>query len=146
MSRGFRMVFCSSVKSSEGEAESGLERLHQCAEKELQQYLNADGPSREFNDFRTKLAGLTSVTRNYCENLVRALENGLSNVDSNGAASSKATSSKNGESSSKGRGGRGKGTTRTSRMTDDNIWSCEHCTYGNPKSSTTCQMCHQQRR
>lgn len=42
-----------------GEAESGLERLHQCAEKELQIYLNADGPSKDFNEFRTKLAGLT---------------------------------------------------------------------------------------
>lgn len=42
-----------------GEAESGLERLHQCAEKELQTYLNADGPSKDFNEFRTKLAGLT---------------------------------------------------------------------------------------
>lgn len=42
-----------------GEAESGLERLHQCAEKELQLFLNADGPSKDFNDFRTKLAGLT---------------------------------------------------------------------------------------
>lgn len=42
-----------------GEAESGLERLHQCAEKELQPFLCADDPSREFNDFRTKLAGLT---------------------------------------------------------------------------------------
>ncbi|KAK9041451.1 hypothetical protein V6N11_016551 [Hibiscus sabdariffa] len=55
------------------EAESGLERLHQCAEKELQVYLNAEGPSKDFNEFRTKLAGLTSVTRNYFENLVRAL-------------------------------------------------------------------------
>lgn len=44
---------------SSGEAESGLERLHQCAEKELQLFLNADGPSKDFNDFRTKLAGLT---------------------------------------------------------------------------------------
>lgn len=42
-----------------GEAEAGLERLHQCAEKELQTYLNATGPSKDFNDFRTKLAGLT---------------------------------------------------------------------------------------
>ncbi|XP_061367272.1 probable E3 ubiquitin-protein ligase ARI7 isoform X1 [Gastrolobium bilobum] len=133
----------------QGEAESGLERLHQCAEKELQLFLNADGPSREFNDFRTKLAGLTSVTRNYFENLVRALENGLADVDSNGAASSKATSSKNAAGSSKGRGGRGKGTIRTnmsSRMTDDNHWSCEHCTFANVKSATTCQMCNQQRR
>lgn len=43
-----------------GEAESGLERLHQCAEKELQGYLNVDkGPSKDFNEFRMKLAGLT---------------------------------------------------------------------------------------
>ncbi|RYR42570.1 hypothetical protein Ahy_A08g039031 isoform B [Arachis hypogaea] len=134
----------------QGEAESGLERLHQCAEKELQLFLNTDGPSKEFNDFRTKLAGLTSVTRNYFENLVRALENGLSDVDSNGAASSKATSSKNAAGSSKGRGRRGKGTLRasmaSSRMTDDNHWSCEQCTYGNAKSATTCQICNQQRR
>ncbi|KAJ7947509.1 RBR-type E3 ubiquitin transferase [Quillaja saponaria] len=133
----------------QGEAESGLERLHQCAEKELQQFLTADGPSKEFNDFRTKLAGLTSVTRNYFENLVRALENGLSDVDSHGAACSKTTSSKNVGGSSKGRGGRGKGATLTSgscRITDDNYWSCEHCTYANAKSDTTCQMCQQQRR
>ncbi|RWW11580.1 hypothetical protein GW17_00024805, partial [Ensete ventricosum] len=42
-----------------GEAESGLERLHQCAEKELQIYLDAESPMKDFNDFRTKLAGLT---------------------------------------------------------------------------------------
>ncbi|XP_027353689.1 probable E3 ubiquitin-protein ligase ARI7 isoform X1 [Abrus precatorius] len=132
----------------QGEAESGLERLHQCAEKELQPFLLADGPSREFNDFRTKLAGLTSVTRNYFENLVRALENGLSDVDGNGAAFTRATSSKNVAGSSKGRTGRGKGTFRTSmssRMSDDNHWCCEHCTYANANSATTCQMCYQQR-
>ncbi|KAE9600394.1 hypothetical protein Lal_00045480 [Lupinus albus] len=130
----------------QGEAESGLERLHQCAEKELQVFLNAECPSREFNDFRTKLAGLTSVTRNYFENLVRALENCLSDVDSNGANSSKATSSKNAAGCSK-KGGRGKGTIRasmSSRITDDDLWSCEHCTYANVKSATTCQMCNQQ--
>ncbi|CAL5200088.1 unnamed protein product [Lathyrus oleraceus] len=133
----------------QGEAESGLERLHQCAEKELQVFLNGDGPSKDFNDFRTKLAGLTSVTRNYFENLVRALENGLCDVDSNGAASSKATGSKNAAGSSKGRGGRGKGTIRasmSSRITDDNHWSCEQCTYANVRSATACQMCNQPRR
>ncbi|KAL9260417.1 putative E3 ubiquitin-protein ligase ARI8 [Drosera capensis] len=46
----------------QGEAEAGLERLHQCAEKELQVYLNAEGPSKDFNEFRTKLAGLTRST------------------------------------------------------------------------------------
>ncbi|KAL0298481.1 UNVERIFIED_CONTAM: putative E3 ubiquitin-protein ligase ARI7, partial [Sesamum radiatum] len=89
----------------QGEAESGLERLHQCAEKEFQVYLNAEGPSKEFNEFRTKLAGLTSVTKNYFENLVRALENGLSDVDSH--ACGKAGSSKTlGGGSGKGRGDR----------------------------------------
>ncbi|KAK3038384.1 hypothetical protein RJ639_030284 [Escallonia herrerae] len=41
------------------EAEAGLERLHQCAEKDLQNYLSPDSSSDEFNNFRTKLAGLT---------------------------------------------------------------------------------------
>jgi hypothetical protein len=34
--------------------------MWRCAEKELQVYLNAEGPSKDFNEFRTKLAGLTS--------------------------------------------------------------------------------------
>ncbi|KAL4609825.1 hypothetical protein ACB092_08G008800 [Castanea dentata] len=134
----------------QGEAESGLERLHQCAEKELQVYLNAEGPSKDFNEFRTKLAGLTSVTRNYFENLVRALENGLSDVDSHGACSRTTSSKSLGGGSSKGRGGRGKGTTSKSSSSSRNIddsshWSCEHCTFANVKSATICQMCHQRR-
>ncbi|CAA6663948.1 unnamed protein product [Spirodela intermedia] len=48
-----------------GEAESGLERLHQCAEKELQVFIEAEGPSKDFNDFRTKLAGLTRCSSKY---------------------------------------------------------------------------------
>ncbi|XP_021895547.1 probable E3 ubiquitin-protein ligase ARI7 [Carica papaya] len=106
----------------QGEAESGLERLHQCAEKELQHFLNAEGPSKEFNNFRTKLAGLTSVTKTYFENLVRALENGLADVDSH-AACSKTTASKN-IGVSKGRGGgRSRGNSKiggSSRSIDDN--------------------------
>ncbi|PNY10795.1 putative E3 ubiquitin-protein ligase ARI8-like protein [Trifolium pratense] len=145
----------------QGEAESGLERLHQCAEKELQAFLSSDeGPSKDFNDFRTKLTGLTAygksailsqvgicVTRNYFENLVRALENGLCDVDSNGATSSKATSSKTAAWSGKGKGGKGKGTPKalSSRITDD-LWACEQCTYANARSATTCHMCNRQRR
>ncbi|KAI3777147.1 hypothetical protein L1987_46942 [Smallanthus sonchifolius] len=67
----------------QGEAEAGLERLHLCAEKELQTYItNEETTEEQFNRFRVKLAGLTSVARSYFENLVRALENGLSEVDS----------------------------------------------------------------
>jgi len=88
-----------------------------------------------------------SVTKNFFENLVRALENGLCDVDSNGAATSKATSSKNAAGSSKGKSGRGKGTKATvsSRLTDDNEWSCEQCTYANVGSATACAMCNQER-
>ncbi|KAG6541506.1 hypothetical protein Mapa_017103 [Marchantia paleacea] len=64
----------------QGEAEAGLERLHQCAEKDLQDFLEGDTWQNNFNDFRTKLAGLTSVTRTYFEKIVRALENGLQDV------------------------------------------------------------------
>lgn len=51
-----------------------------------------------------------SVTKNYFENLVRALENGLADVDSH-AACSKTTNSKygGGGGASKGKSGRGKG-------------------------------------
>ncbi|KAL6132396.1 hypothetical protein ACLB2K_064639 [Fragaria x ananassa] len=136
----------------QGEAESGLERLHQCAEKELQAYLNEEDPAKDFNEFRTKLAGLTSVTRNYFENLVRALENGLSDVDSIGATSKTATANSKslGGASSKGRGGRGKATTSRSSSSHRNIddlghWSCEHCTFANVRSATVCQMCQQRR-
>ncbi|GFY82665.1 IBR domain-containing protein [Actinidia rufa] len=132
----------------QGEAEAGLERLHQCAEKDLQNYLTSDAPSNDFNDFRTKLAGLTSVTRNYFENLVRALENGLSDVDSQGDCS-RAASSKSGVAG-KGKGGKGKAaSSRTggpSRNLDDSgSWYCDHCTCFNAKSATTCEMCHQRR-
>ncbi|XWS08063.1 hypothetical protein CRYUN_Cryun41cG0046000 [Craigia yunnanensis] len=38
--------------------------------------------SMNFDEFPKKLIGLTSVTRNYFENLVNALENGVSHVES----------------------------------------------------------------
>ena len=89
-----------------------------------------------------------SVTRNYFENLVRALENGLSDVDAHGA-SSRSTSSKN-LGGSKSRNGRGRGASSkpssSSRNVDDSShWSCEHCTFANVKSATICQMCHNRR-
>ncbi|KAI3880486.1 hypothetical protein MKX03_001694 [Papaver bracteatum] len=62
----------------QGEAESALEKLHNCAEKDLHPYLKENGTPEDVIPFRVKLARLTSVTRTYFENLVRALENGLS--------------------------------------------------------------------
>ncbi|CAG7900203.1 unnamed protein product [Brassica rapa] len=97
----------------QGEAESGLERLHKCVEKELEVFLVAEGPSDDFNHFRTKLTGLTSITKTYFENLVKALENGLADVDSQGA-SSKSTNTK---SSKTNGGGKGKGSSKSPAKT-----------------------------
>jgi ariadne-1 len=62
-------IFETSVnpKSYTGEAESGLERLHQCAEKDLEKFFPNPKPDAvastpsltDFSDFRVKLAGLT---------------------------------------------------------------------------------------
>ncbi|KAL3649956.1 hypothetical protein CASFOL_006359 [Castilleja foliolosa] len=62
----------------QGVAESALERLHHCAEKEIAEYFSPDCESEGFDELRGKLVGLTSVTKNYFENFVRALENNLS--------------------------------------------------------------------
>ncbi|XP_020589478.1 probable E3 ubiquitin-protein ligase ARI7 [Phalaenopsis equestris] len=127
----------------QGEAEAGLERLHQCAEKELLVYLEAEAPMKEFIDFRIKLAGLTSVTRNYFENLVRALESGLEDVGPNWQTNSSKSSSSNSTSSKNccGNSSRSSATTTTS----DHYWSCDRCTYANPISNHTCEICERHR-
>ncbi|XP_023905430.1 probable E3 ubiquitin-protein ligase ARI8 [Quercus suber] len=96
----------------QGEAEAGLERLHGYAEKEVRQFLNADERSVNFEGFELKLKSLTGVTKKYFEKLVRALENGLSEVQ-----------------------GAGK-----SDMEED--WYCDRCTFANSWENVTCQMCH----
>lgn len=74
----------------QGQAEAGLERLHQCAEKELIEWQeNCDATADQFDVFRVKLVDLTSVTRNYFANLVTALENGLCESEHQGQAKRK---------------------------------------------------------
>lgn len=78
----------------QGEAESGLERLHRCVETESEVFQDGEVPSEQhFNAFRQKLNILTSVTKTHFETLVKAMENGLSDVKSQ-AACSKETPSK----------------------------------------------------
>lgn len=133
----------------QGEAEAGLERLHQCAEKELLVFLGDDEPQADFKTFRPKLAGLTRVTRSYFENLVRALENGLSDVNTQPACST-SIGSKNAGGAGKGKGGKKGSTSRSGRNAardgdDDDHWNCDRCTYANPDSVSSCQMCHNER-
>ncbi|KAL6661904.1 hypothetical protein ACP70R_001288 [Stipagrostis hirtigluma subsp. patula] len=136
----------------QGEAESGLERLHQCAEKELQAFLPIVKPESTeysppslaaFGDFRVKLAGLTSVTRNYFENLVQALEAGLEDVHATGQA---ATSSN--PTGSKKAGTKGKSKKQHVKSSSghlDDGWPCERCTFLNPASVDACTVCENRR-
>lgn len=88
-----------------------------------------------------------SVTRNYFENLVRALETGLNDVGESGNQPTCSRSS----SIKSGKGKNGKTRTiggTTSRSLDDgnhSHWSCESCTFANTKSSMVCQVCHRRR-
>ncbi|XVF57754.1 hypothetical protein PTKIN_Ptkin07bG0007600 [Pterospermum kingtungense] len=142
----------------QGQAESGLERLHNCAEKEVLPFLK--NPKRkEFFEFRQKLSGLTRVTRNYFENLVTALKNGLPDVNSNSQCSSSSSSSSSTVSKKP----------RIEYWTYDNTssaavafpaahsfdtnvvnhhypaavepWICTYCTYVNYSSATSCTGC-----
>ncbi|ONM03492.1 putative E3 ubiquitin-protein ligase ARI5 [Zea mays] len=136
----------------QGEAESGLERLHQCAEKDLHNFLTpvkfesteTTTPTvAEFGEFRVKLAGLTSVTRNYFENLVQALEAGLEDVHATAQAAGTSiagTSSKKGGTKSKKK----QHTKPSSDHTDDG-WPCERCTFLNPPSVVVCSVCEKSR-
>ncbi|PKA55797.1 putative E3 ubiquitin-protein ligase ARI8 [Apostasia shenzhenica] len=130
----------------QGEAEAGLERLHQCAEKELQVYLEAEGPIDEFNDFRSKLAGLTSVTRNYFENLVKALEHGLEDVGPNRQPTCTKTSSSTNTADKVKKAVKSRASGNGSRSAPatsswDSHWMCEQCTFANPNSASACEMC-----
>ncbi|GAQ91019.1 hypothetical protein KFL_007140020 [Klebsormidium nitens] len=128
---------------SQGDAEANLERLHQCAEKDLNQFLNDDPAAptdMTFTEFKTKLAGLTTVTRGYFDSLVRDLETGLKSVD--GKAAAEAGTSKSSRSKSKGGKGKGGSSRPKSNMLDEvAYWPCERCTYANPNASIACQMC-----
>ncbi|XP_020688638.1 probable E3 ubiquitin-protein ligase ARI8 [Dendrobium catenatum] len=127
----------------QGEAEAGLERLHQCAEKELRVYLEAEVPMKEFADFRIKLAGLTSVTRNYFQNLVQALESGLEDVGPNRQTNSSKSSCSKNISSKNSPGNSPRSSTTINNF--DNYWYCERCTFANPSSNHACEMCEHRR-
>ncbi|KAF8057203.1 hypothetical protein N665_1263s0001 [Sinapis alba] len=68
------------LKLKQGNAEIPLQKLYNYAENQLNTLLDSDGPSENFNKFRSDLTDWTSITRNHYELLVRDLEDGLSNV------------------------------------------------------------------
>ncbi|KAJ4837687.1 hypothetical protein Tsubulata_013497, partial [Turnera subulata] len=70
----------------QGQAEMSLERLHDCAEKEIPASIET-GEREEFYEVKQKLITLTKAAKTFFENLVRALENGLADVTSQARSS-----------------------------------------------------------
>ncbi|XP_074316753.1 putative E3 ubiquitin-protein ligase ARI5 [Silene latifolia] len=145
----------------QGEAEANLEGLHQCAEKELSDFLpeenrrdfgilnNYAEPEKketeteeeilkkemerleQFTKFQYKLTTLTKVTGSHFEKLVRDLEKGLSEFDMMENESGENTASS--------------GLSRFDEAFDDlnksEYWICDGCTFANPNTSDECEMC-----
>ncbi|CAH2038805.1 unnamed protein product [Thlaspi arvense] len=68
------------LKHKQVDGEIPLEKLFYYAQHELQKFLDAEGISEDFAQFKFTLTRLTSITRNHYERLVRELEDGLTNV------------------------------------------------------------------
>ncbi|KAK9669628.1 hypothetical protein RND81_13G145000 [Saponaria officinalis] len=140
----------------QGEAETNLERLHQCVEKEMSSLFSLDEleflcneqpqnkkqkmaetltqeqkKEREmkFMKYQEKLAGLTKVTRDYFGKVIRDLEMGLTefDMDEDEVINSLASSS-------------------TGGLDDDlnkyDHWSCSVCTFANSNEVQVCEMCN----
>lgn len=127
----------------QGEAEFGLERLHHCAEEELQAHLVAQTPKEGFSKFRVKLDGLTSVTRTYFENLVRALETGLQDICSAdpSATSNYGIRGVNGRPAGRSETGTSSGPGGFIGIGFNDLWSCVLCSFVNPSTASICKIC-----
>lgn len=64
-----------------GDAEASLEGLHGMVEKKLKELVEGTIILSQFQDFRKNLIGLTDVTRDYFEKLVKQLEKGFENIE-----------------------------------------------------------------
>ncbi|KAL2935636.1 putative E3 ubiquitin-protein ligase ARI7, partial [Bienertia sinuspersici] len=133
----------------QGQAETYLERLHACAEIELSPFLNDNAAKNLANDldfsrYHSKLISLTKVTGKHFEELVRALENGLSDVvvpqdvtptpspmnqvDSDNQRRISVTYIPN-------------FIVRPPIIINGAFWNCVRCAYPNLANSAYCQMC-----
>lgn len=66
----------------QGDAERSLEKLHELAENQLKLVVENGADAVSFADFRKKLIGLTDVTHSFFDKLVKQLEKGFDNLQS----------------------------------------------------------------
>lgn len=144
----------------QGEAERSLERLHNCAEKEFLEEVSYE-PCKQV---KKKLVTLTKVTRTYFENLVRALENDLSDVTCKRPGASDVDEYRAGIDLGADQlpvdlleqvnntveeewycgfcSYLNPGSAAYCELCSRGSWTCQICTFNNPKTATTCQMCN----
>ncbi|KAL9243054.1 hypothetical protein vseg_016991 [Gypsophila vaccaria] len=140
----------------QGEAESNLERLHKCVEKEMTSFFEPHevdslasvtsyfSPESEpktlteevkaeratkLRDYQYKLISLTKVTQSFFDKLVRDLEKGLSEFDMDEDEVVKCRASSIVKDSGGG-------------LNDYDHWSCSACTFANPNNVRVCGMCN----
>ncbi|XP_050363657.1 probable E3 ubiquitin-protein ligase ARI8 [Argentina anserina] len=136
----------------QGHAEFSLERLHNCAESELQQFLVSTSSSSssssfaatdEFKKFKTKLVGLTKVTRTYFEKLITALEQGLPETSRYGTGAAYEEMDWTCDRCTAINVGSAVTCQVCSEENQQGYWSCDRCTLLNPVTLTRCSMCNE---
>ncbi|PRQ22802.1 putative aminoacyltransferase, E1 ubiquitin-activating enzyme [Rosa chinensis] len=127
----------------QGHAEFSLERLHNCAESELQQFLvlSPSAASETFKEFKTKLVGLTKVTGTYFKRLVTALEEGLPETSRYGAGAAYEETDWTCDQCTYINVGSAVICAACSEQNPQGYWSCDRCTIFNPVTTTRCWMC-----
>lgn len=110
-----------------GQAELGLEHLHQHTEEEFRHYITDEENVKyvvPFQNFKTRLIDLIGVTQKHFENLVQALEGGLEEVISE-------TDDQHSSSNA----------TFDDDINQTDHWFCNVCNCENSMNSTRCAMC-----
>lgn len=122
----------------QGQAETGLERLHSYAEKEVKFFYISEAPkhiSHQFIGLREKLIDSTNLTKNYFEKMVSSLENKLAEVHETKVKKDDEANDKKKENEENVRNGEG------SSSSNSEYWLCDRCTFKNPICLTACQVC-----
>ncbi|KAL6218967.1 hypothetical protein ACLB2K_012174 [Fragaria x ananassa] len=127
----------------QGYAEFSLERLHNCAESELQSLLvsSSSAANEDFKKFKTKLMGLTKVTGTYFKKLVTALEEGLPETLQYGAGAAFKEIDWACDQCTYINVGSAVNCEACFEENPKGCWSCERCTLSNPATRTRCLVC-----
>ncbi|GMH45917.1 hypothetical protein BSKO_13880 [Bryopsis sp. KO-2023] len=148
----------------QGDAEASLETLHSMVEKKLKELVEDSQMLSNFQTFRKNMIGLTDVTRDYFEKLVKQLETGFENIEtlyaggnmegsfsgqlsgqlSDGVRTSQGAQISGGDETSQRKDVKDPTEGMNSRQLEAmaGFWQCPECTYANQElEGEECAMC-----